>query len=285
MMDLRSAMSFRQIHLVALLFALLVAEPALAQGRWSQMKPIPQGEEEVVGVAVEGRMYGLGGLGAFPGWEPKQIFFRYDPAANDWSRLPSLPEGVHHPGVAAVGDKIYVMGGFTISRPAGGGLPAWVPTNSVWVFDIAANAWSKGVAVPTPRGALTATAVGTKIYAIGGARNPSYSTPELRPTVPVENLATNEVLDTATGKWSPLRPMLTARNHHGAARIDGKIYVVGGRVGSTFIIGLSPTSAPTRFTTWRRTPGLRCSACRPRAAGSAWRCWRAACTCSAARPT
>src|SRR5438046_2287276 len=33
--------------------------------------------------------------------------------------------------------------------------------------------------------------------------------------------------------------MLTARNHHGAALIDGRIYVVGGRVGSTFIIGLS----------------------------------------------
>jgi N-acetylneuraminic acid mutarotase len=33
--------------------------------------------------------------------------------------------------------------------------------------------------------------------------------------------------------------MLTARNHHGAALIDGKIYAVGGRVGSTFIIGLS----------------------------------------------
>src|SRR5256885_2959392 len=132
---------------VALLAALLTTGAALAQARWSQMKPIPQGEEEVVGVALDGRMYVLGGLGAFPGWEPKQIFFRYDPAANDWSRLPSLPEGVHHPGVAAVGDKIYVMGGFTISRPAGGGLPAWVPTHSVWAFDLAANAWSKGVPV------------------------------------------------------------------------------------------------------------------------------------------
>src|SRR5438034_1944810 len=148
-------MSFRQMYAVALFFALLNTGPALAQGRWSQMKPIPQGEEEVVGVALDGRMYVLGGLGAFPGWEPKQIFFRYDPAANDWSKLPSLPEGVHHPGVAAVGNKIYVMGGFTISRPAGGGLPAWVPTSSVWVFDIAANAWSKGVPLPTPRGALT----------------------------------------------------------------------------------------------------------------------------------
>jgi len=41
--------------------------------------------------------------------------------------------------------------------------------------------------------------------------------PELRPKVPVENLATNVVFDTATGKWSPLRPMLAARDQHGAA--------------------------------------------------------------------
>ena len=116
---------------VALLAALLAAGPALAQGRWSQMKPIPQGEEEVVGVAVGGKMYVLGGLGAFPGWEPKRIFWSYDPAANDWTKLPQLPEGVHHPGIANVGDKIYLIGGFLISRPAGGGLPAWVPTRSV----------------------------------------------------------------------------------------------------------------------------------------------------------
>src|SRR5712692_10441997 len=106
-----------------------------------------------------------------------------------------MPEGLHHPGLAAIGNKLYVVGGFLIARPTGGGLPAWVPTNSVWIFDLATSAWAKGAPLPTPRGALTATAVGTKIYAIGGAKNPSYSTPELRPSVPVENVATNEVFD------------------------------------------------------------------------------------------
>ena len=224
---------------VAALTALLIAGPALAQGRWSSLKPIPQGEEEVIGVAAGGKLYVGGGLGAFPGWEPKRIFFSYDPAANEWTKLPELPEGVHHPGFAAVGTKLYVIGGFLIARPAGGGLPAWVPTNSVWIYDVPTRAWSKGPALPTPRGALTATALGTKIYAVGGAKNPSYSTSELRPNVPVENLATNEVYDTQTNSWGSARPMLTARNHHGGVAIDGKVHVVGGRVGSTFIIGLS----------------------------------------------
>jgi hypothetical protein len=68
----------------------------------------------------------------------------------------------------------------------------------------------------------------------------SGSTPELGPTVPVENLPTNEVFDTTTGKWSALRPMLTALNYRGAL-IDSRTYVVDGRVGSTFIIEL-PTN-------------------------------------------
>ncbi len=227
--------------LIWVLATLLIAGQAAAQqgGRWSKLKPIPQGEEEVYGTADGGKLYVLGGLGVFPGWEPKQMLWSYDPASDQWTKLPSIPEGIHHPGFAAVGNKLYSIGGFTIARPAGGGLPAWVPTNSVWIFDVATNTWSKGPSLPTARGALTATAVGNKIYAIGGARNPSYSTPELRPTVPVENVATNEVYDTTTNTWTSARPMLTARNHHGAALIGGKIYVVGGRVGSTFIIGLS----------------------------------------------
>jgi N-acetylneuraminic acid mutarotase len=216
----------------------LATDTAFAQGKWTSLKPIPQGEEEVYGTAAGGKLYVLGGLGIFPGWEPKQMLWSFDPAGNEWTRLPNIPEGIHHPGFAAIGEKLYSIGGFTIARPATG-LPAWVPSKSVWIYDTNAKSWSKGPDLPTPRGALTATAYENKIYAIGGAKNPTYSTPELRPTVPVENMATTEVLDIATGTWSTAAPMLTARNHHGASLIDGKIYVVGGRIGSTFIIGLS----------------------------------------------
>ena len=223
---------------VSALTVVLMAGPAIAQGKWTSLKPIPQGEEEVYGTAAGGKLYVLGGLGVFPGWEPKQMLWSFDPVSSEWTKLPNIPEGIHHPGFAAVGDKLYSIAGFTIARPATG-LPAWVPSKSVWIYEINAKSWSRGPDLPTPRGALSATAVGTKIHAIGGAKNPSYSTAELRPSVPVENVATNEVFDIGTNSWSPAAPMLTARNHHGAALIDGRIYVVGGRIGSTFIIGLS----------------------------------------------
>src|SRR5215468_10841367 len=157
----------------------LATSSAFAQGKWTSLKPIPQGEEEVYGTSAGGKLYVLGGLGIFPGWEPKQMLWSFDPASSEWTRLPNIPEGIHHPGFAAVGDKLYSVGGFTIARPATG-LPAWVPSKSVWIYDINGKSWSKGPDVPTARGGLTATAHGTKIYAIGGARNPSYSTPELR---------------------------------------------------------------------------------------------------------
>jgi len=238
----------------------LACGPALAQGKWSSLKPIPQGEEEVYGTSFGGKLYVMGGLGVFPGWEPKQMLWSFDPATNEWTKLPNIPEGVHHVGLTASGDKLYAVGGFTIARPATG-LPAWVATNSVWIYDINAKSWSKGPALPTPRGGLTATLVGNKIYAIGGAKNPEYSTPELRPNVPVENVATNEVFDIAAGTWSSAAPMLTARNHHGASAIDGKIYVVGGRIGSTFIIGLSNNVSTTEVydvakNTWAAVPGM-----------------------------
>jgi N-acetylneuraminic acid mutarotase len=245
---------------ISLLAGTLLAGPALAQGRWTSVKPIPQGEEEVYGTTAAGKLYVLGGLGVFPGWEPKRMLWSFDPATSEWTRLQNLPEGIHHPGFAAIGGKLYSIGGFTIARPATG-LPAWVPSKSVWIYDIAAQSWSKGPDLPTARGALTATADGTRIYAIGGAKNPDYSTPELRPNVPVENVAINEILDTSTGSWSKAMPMLTARNHHGASLIDGRIFVVGGRIGSTFIIGLSNNVSTTESydianNTWSAVPGM-----------------------------
>ena len=153
---------------VAVFSALLVKGPAYGQSKWSSLKPIPQGEEEVYGTAAGGKLYVLGGLGVFPGWEPKRMLWSFDPATSEWTRLQNLPEGIHHRGFAAVGGKLYSVGGFTIARPPTG-LPAWVPSKSVWIYDIGSASWSKGPDLPTARGALTATADGTTAAQAAGA--------------------------------------------------------------------------------------------------------------------
>jgi hypothetical protein len=105
---------------VAMVTGMVAVGPVFAQGTWNSLKPIPQGEEEVYGTTAGGKLYVLGGLGIFPGWEPKQMLWSFDPATNEWTKLPNIPEGIHHPGFASVGDKLYSIGGFTIARPATG---------------------------------------------------------------------------------------------------------------------------------------------------------------------
>ena len=84
--------------------------------------------------------------------------------------MPSMPEGIHYPGLAAIGNKLYVVGGFLIAGPAGGGLPAWVPTNSVWIFDLATSAWSKGAPLP-PHAARTHGAARSALFIAAGWAN------------------------------------------------------------------------------------------------------------------
>src|SRR5215204_5442383 len=101
---------------IAVLAGSLLAGPALAQGRWTSVKPIPQGEEEVYGTAAGGKLYVFGGVGVFPGWEPKRMLWSFDAVTSEWTRLQNLPEGIRIPYSPRC-RKLYSIGGFTIARP------------------------------------------------------------------------------------------------------------------------------------------------------------------------
>jgi len=73
---------------------------------------------------------------------------------------------------------------------------------------------------------------------IGGAGPiPGASDPTLRPRQPQRSLSTVEEYDPATNTWRPRAPMPTACNHMGCEAVDGKIYIIGGRLSGAFIIG------------------------------------------------
>ncbi|HEU0156721.1 MAG TPA: kelch repeat-containing protein [Stellaceae bacterium] len=216
---------------------------AVAQGRWAEAKPIPQGANEVIGAAVDGKLYLYGGQTARG---PLGIFWVYDPKNDGWTKLKSNPVPVHHAAAAAVGDKFYVFGGFRLPDTGKNG---WYPENKAWVYDTKAQTWSDLPPMPTPRGALAATTVGDKIYVVGGATIPTgTSLPDgLTPGGPVEMLGTLEVFDTGNSSWASLKPMSLPRNHHGVAYLDGRLYVMGGRVGSSFSGGWSVNVTTTEI--------------------------------------
>src|SRR6266704_4133706 len=80
-----------------------------AQGAWKQGAPIPQGANEVIGANVGGYVLVYGGQD--PANKPMGLFWKFDPAANQWTQLPSNPVPVHHGAAAAIGHKFYVFGG------------------------------------------------------------------------------------------------------------------------------------------------------------------------------
>src|SRR5258708_34391058 len=81
-----------------------------AQGAWKQGPPIPQGANEVIGANVggSGLVYG----GQDPPGKPMGIFWKFDPAANQRTQLPSQPVPAPHGAAAAVRNRGCGLGGF-----------------------------------------------------------------------------------------------------------------------------------------------------------------------------
>src|SRR3954469_11764330 len=94
------------------LASLVFATAAMAQmptSPWKKGAPFPVPDEELYGVAVNGKLYVIGG------WDDGKaagVTFEYDPAPDKWTKNQPMPKPAHHAALAAANGKIYVMGGF-----------------------------------------------------------------------------------------------------------------------------------------------------------------------------
>ena len=235
---------------------LLAGAPARAQypeGHWQNFAPYPQPTQEVGGAVVNGKLYILGAYGAnapggLAGW-----LNEYDPAADKWTKKADIPMPVHHQAMTGFRDKIYVFGGGVKISPTSDN---WYPTNRVWEYTPATNAWRELGPMPTKRGGGIALVMNNRIWVIGGAGYHPLQTDDvsIAANVPHRTVNTVEVFDPATGMWETKAPMLVPRNHLAGGVVNGKIYVMGGRIGSSFV-GASSTDAVEEYDpatdTWR----------------------------------
>src|SRR5215813_13148718 len=206
-----------------------------AANPWSQGAPFPEASEEVLGATAGGKLYVFCGLA--PGWKPKALVVEYDPATNQWTKKKPMRLASHHVAFASLNNKIYAFGGFTLPTA---GAPAWNPLNNAWEYDPASDEWKELAPMPTKRGAASAAAAGGKLYVTGGANSlPGVTENGIHPARPHNVMGTVEEYDPATNTWRARRSLLLPRNHHVTAAAGGKIYVIGGRVGSAFISGTS----------------------------------------------
>jgi N-acetylneuraminic acid mutarotase len=210
---------------------LLSASFAHAQGKWVKLAPFPEPAEELLGAAANGKLYVFCGLA--PGWKPIGMVYEYDPATDKWAQKKAMPLLSHHVAFTEHRGKIYAFGGFTL--PASGP-PAWTPIDNAWEYDPAADSWKALAPMPTKRGSPVAVTVGDRMYVIGGATTPPGSKETaVHPQRPHVSVSTVEEYDPATNTWRQRASMPTPRNHATAGVVNGKVYVIGGRVGAAFI--------------------------------------------------
>merc|ERR1719424_520516 len=98
----------------------------------------------------------MGGLGA--GAVLLDTVEAYDPQADSWQRVASLPQGVYQHAAAAMGGKIYVTGGANQESAV----------NSVFVYDPQADAWTQLASMSIAMDSHASAAVGGKLYVFGG---------------------------------------------------------------------------------------------------------------------
>jgi N-acetylneuraminic acid mutarotase len=239
----------RATAMVALMASVVFATTLLAQmptSPWKKGAPFPEPDEELYGVAVNGKLYVIGGWGD---GKARGANYEYEPATDKWTKKSPMPRPAHHAALAAVNGKIYVFGGFV--APATTAIPlgaAWEPIAEAWEFNPATDSWKPLAPLPGKRGAAIAAEVGGKIYVIGGATTMEGSKdPFFTAFGPARVLGTNDVYDPATNKWESRNPMSVPRNHAFSGVVNGKIYVIGGRTGHGFILSATNTDVVEEY--------------------------------------
>jgi N-acetylneuraminic acid mutarotase len=141
----------------------------VAGGEWEEL-PSDTPVQGTALVGYKGKVYRVGGMQPrnAPGEKGDNhsvaSVSRYDPATKKWSALPDLPKARSSHDAVIVGDKLYVIGGWTLD---GAKPPVWIDTVDVLDLKSPKPTWAS-VKQPFQRRALSAFVLGRKVYVVGG---------------------------------------------------------------------------------------------------------------------
>lgn len=190
---------------------------------------------EPIGAAVNGVLYVIGGnANGFC----TSVVQAYDPSTNSWRLVSRMPTPRCHLAAAVENGLIYVIGGTDTSGS--------IHYQTMEVYDPATNSWFTAAEMLTGRCLLAATVLNSKLYALGGS-NPETPREAISTSLPnskiygpgrgsaTGTLATVEVYDPSTEKWTSGIPMPTARTGLTAAVVGSILYTVGGNGTTNFL--------------------------------------------------
>ena len=160
-------------------------------------------------VATADAIYALAGTGS--DGKPVLEVERFD--GTRWSRVATLPgEGINAPAAAAIGDDIYLIGGF--------GTTTNEPLARVSRFNVRTRTWSDDTPLPAPRGGHAALVHSGMIHVIGGGNS-------------VSAIDDHSVFDPRTRRWVDKAPLPRRMGSPAAVSLGNRIVSIGGRSGSS----------------------------------------------------
>jgi Kelch motif len=224
--------------------------------------PMPTVRGALAFAELNGLLYAVGGYynDSDVGPSPLSTLEAYNPQSNTWlTTTAPMPTARSYLGAAAIGGKLYAVGGQA-------SLGVYLAT--LEAYDPITNAWDPDPKppMPTARYGIGVAAIDGILYAVGGYSNnylatvEAYNTatntwqtkaemsiPRLGPGVVAINgilyavggyssngrVATIEAYNPATNTWTTKTSMPTARYHLGATAINGILYAVGGFNGTS----------------------------------------------------
>ncbi len=195
------------LSLAVLLFTSVSARAQ--SGPWQTVSNDPPctPRDETSLVALDGKLYLLGGRGIDPVEE-------YDPSAKAWRKLAPPPLELHHFQALAVDGRILVPAAMT------GSFPKETVVPNLWWFDPKKNEWTKGVEIPASRrrGSAGAALRENKLYLVCGITNGHWN----------GFVSWVDMLDLKSGQWTILPDAPHARDHFNAVLAEGKIVAASG---------------------------------------------------------
>lgn len=210
--------------------------PPVPPGHWRFEPELPKTQIEGSAVAIGRVIYTAGG--SRPG--NLHTFLAYDTHSGEWSEPSRLPIGLNHSQAVSHRGNLYLAGGY---------LEGVEPTSSFWKYDPRSNRWTELPPMGQPRGAAAAAVIGDRLYVIDGAPQ-TYGVGN--PRGPYDSL---EIYDFKTKSWSSGPDPPIAVHHLGAASLEGKLYIAGGRI--------DPEESSNEFFSydpgtenWKRLPSL-----------------------------
>ncbi|MEY2448503.1 MAG: hypothetical protein QOH79_1979 [Acidimicrobiaceae bacterium] len=212
---------------------------------WSSRAPLPNPRNHMAAAAVDGLIYAIGGQHDRDESTGLQSdVHRYDPAADTWTKVASLPKARSHAATVVRDGQILVIGGTN---------PGNTSSSDVTAYSPGADAWSKLPSLPVSRKTFVGALVDGVVYLTGGGHSTStyagrfaarWETGRSMPFALGEvaggviggtlylvgqGSTATLALDLATGLWRTglaVRPY--AGHHHAAEVVGGRLYLFGG---------------------------------------------------------